>query len=134
MTVEMVEVRGSPGFSPCYLIAEEKNLGTECLSTFWQRGMCDFYQIVTNAEEEHAFFSLQRKECGEKWVFWGFFWFCFCFLSGGDGRHQGGPFVLDSIICVALSVFVSLVRIVISNNDHFPVCCFLTSDCPQIAK
>lgn len=65
-----------------------------------------FYQIVNNGQEENTFFSLQRKECGEKWMVFLGGGVCFFLLSGGDERHRGGPFVLDTIICVALSIFV----------------------------
>lgn len=80
----MVEVRAPPRFSPGHLMAEGRNLGAACVSTFWPRETCDFYQTVNNAEEEHTFFSLRRKECGEKWVV--FILVSVCFLSAGNGR------------------------------------------------
>lgn len=53
----------------------------------------------------HSSHCKERSVVKSGWFFWegGV---CFFLLSGGDERHRGGPFVLDTIICVALSIFV----------------------------
>lgn len=95
-----------------------------------------FYQIVNNGQEENTFFSLQRKECGEKWMVFlgGGGLFFFAFRRGWKASRWTFRLRYYHLCCLVHICEIMWFKQLLVTTITFPCAFFTLSDGPQTAE